>query len=95
MLLDEPVLGLDVKSIIAVKKLLRIHSQAGSTILFSTHILDLMENLCNNVAILDNKKVTLYDGIIGKGKNGLENIYLEVLGNKIQNSLDGYISCFE
>ena len=88
LLLDEPVLGLDVKSIIAVKKLLRIHSQSGSTILFSTHILDLMEKLCNNVAILDNKKITLYNDIIGMDKNGLENIYLEVLGNEIQSSLD-------
>ncbi|MBE2200346.1 MAG: ABC transporter ATP-binding protein [Anaerolinea sp.] len=52
LLLDEPTNGLDPFSASQVKKLLRRRANEGTTVFFSTHILEVAERLCDRLAIL-------------------------------------------
>jgi ABC-2 type transport system ATP-binding protein len=52
LLLDEPTTGLDPMSTRRLKELLQQESQRGTTILFSTHVLETAEQICHRVGIL-------------------------------------------
>jgi len=51
-ILDEPMIGLDPQSIYQLKKAIKKHRDEGSTVVFSTHLLDVAEKLCDRVAII-------------------------------------------
>ncbi|HEV7516342.1 MAG TPA: ABC transporter ATP-binding protein [Thermoanaerobaculia bacterium] len=52
LLLDEPMDGLDVNAQEALKQLLRERAAAGGAVVYSSHILEVVERLCTRVAIL-------------------------------------------
>ena len=52
LLLDEPTTGLDPGSTRRLKDLLRVEVSRGTTVLFSTHVLDTAEEICDRVGIL-------------------------------------------
>ena len=52
LIMDEPFVGLDPKSVYDMKEIMKQMSKEGKTIFFSTHILDVAEKLCNRVAII-------------------------------------------
>ena len=52
LLLDEPTTGLDPGSTKRLKDLLRAEVEQGTTVLFSTHVLDTAEQICDRVGIL-------------------------------------------
>ncbi|MBX3464404.1 MAG: ABC transporter ATP-binding protein [Planctomycetes bacterium] len=52
LLLDEPTTGLDPLSTRRLKDLLREQCRAGTTVLLSTHVLDIAEQICDRVGIL-------------------------------------------
>ncbi len=52
LLLDEPLTGLDVSSSLMVKDLLAALAREGKTILYSSHVLDVVERVCNRVLII-------------------------------------------
>ena len=58
-LLDEPLTGLDPDSIYQVKECMRQHAAKGNIVMFSSHIIDVVENLCQRVAVI--KKGHLHD----------------------------------
>lgn len=81
-LLDEPLTGLDPKSSFKLKELMRDHADMGNTVLFSTHVLEVAEKLCDEIAIIDHG-VIKYQGTLEHLKSmypekSLENIFLEV-----------------
>jgi len=51
-ILDEPMLGLDPQSAFELKPLMREHVKAGNSVLFSTHVLEVAEKLCDQVVII-------------------------------------------
>lgn len=51
--LDEPLLGLDPQSSIELKRIMKQHAQKGNTVFFSSHILEVVESLCDRVGILN------------------------------------------
>ena len=51
-LLDEPMVGLDPKSALALKEEMREHCRAGNTVFFSTHVLEVAERLCDRIGII-------------------------------------------
>lgn len=57
ILFDEPTTGLDIASAFAFRDRVRQLEQEGKTILFSTHILDEVMDLCSDVLILDQGKL--------------------------------------
>jgi ABC-2 type transport system ATP-binding protein len=52
LILDEPLTGLDAKSSAILKEIIRSFARRGKTVLFSSHILDIVEKLCDEIAIL-------------------------------------------
>ena len=84
--LDEPMTGLDPQAAFDLKQLMRQHADEGNTVLFSTHVLEVAEQLCDRLAILKKGELIFYgtiDELKGHspGKN-LEQIYLELAGRK-------------
>lgn len=55
--LDEPLTGLDPKSAYDLKILMREHVSKGNTVFFSSHVLDVVEKVCDRVAIIDKGKL--------------------------------------
>ena len=86
-ILDEPLTGLDPKSAFILKEMMREHADAGNTVLFSTHVLEVAEKLCDKVAII-NKGQLIYSGSMEDMKNefksneSLEEMFLELTNNE-------------
>ena len=81
-LLDEPLTGLDPKSSFRLKEIMREHADQGNTVLFSTHVLEVAEKLCDEIAIIDHGQIK-YHGTLENLKQqypnqSLEQIFLEV-----------------
>jgi len=53
LFLDEPTVGLDPRSARTIKDVLRALAAGGAAVLFSTHILEIAEAMCDRVAIID------------------------------------------
>jgi ABC-2 type transport system ATP-binding protein len=65
LVLDEPFSGLDPLAIGAMAELLADLANAGATVLFSSHQLDLVEDLCQDVVIIDHGRVVLAGELSG------------------------------
>jgi len=57
LIMDEPLAGLDAKSVKVVKEILEIHIENGGAVLFSTHIMEIAEDLCDRIAIMNSGKL--------------------------------------
>jgi len=57
MILDEPFVGLDPKASFLLKEVFKEMVDQGSAIFFSTHVLEVVEKLCNKVAIIKQGKI--------------------------------------
>jgi ABC-2 type transport system ATP-binding protein len=61
LILDEPTVGVDAQSRHAIFEALHQLNREGTTILFTTHIMEEAEKYCRRVAILDQGKVVALD----------------------------------
>jgi ABC-2 type transport system ATP-binding protein len=59
LVLDEPFSGLDPIAITAMAELLAELAAAGATVLFSSHQLDLVEDMCDDIVVIDHGRVVL------------------------------------
>lgn len=57
LILDEPIAGLDAKSVRVVKEILDLHVENGGSVLFSTHIMEIAQDLCDRIAIINKGKI--------------------------------------
>jgi len=57
LILDEPLAGLDAKSVRVLKEILDLHTENGGSILFSTHIMEIAEEVCNRIGIIHKGKI--------------------------------------
>ena len=64
IILDEPFSGLDVSAALMFRALLQELAQGGRMILFSSHVLEVVEKLCSKVVILHRGKVVAQDSIV-------------------------------
>ena len=87
-ILDEPLTGLDPDSIFQVKECMKQHAQAGNIVFFSSHIIDVVERICDRIAIIRKGQIlathTLAE-IEASGKS-LETVYMETI--KAENAPD-------
>lgn len=90
LLLDEPATGLDTTSIIALKRFLGLLAKSGTTIILTTHIIDLIEKLCNSVIMLHNNKISKFDNMKNRSKVEIETLYVDYIGADI-NSIIGKV----
>lgn len=83
ILMDEPFVGLDPLASHQLKQTMRAFCDAGGTIFFSTHVLEVAEKLCDRVAIIKNGTL-VRSGLIEKvrGDASLETVFLELEGGQ-------------
>ncbi|MGE4584055.1 MAG: ABC transporter ATP-binding protein [Sphaerochaeta sp.] len=84
LILDEPMVGLDPKASFILKQLLKEYAQQGNTVFFSTHVLEVAQNLCDTLGIIKEGSL-LYFGsfeeLQSKGNGNdetLEQLFLEL-----------------
>ena len=79
-ILDEPLVGLDPRSAFTLKRMMREHADAGNTVFFSTHILEVAEKLCDRVGIIVNGRLIAcgtLDELRSRPGESLESLFLE------------------
>lgn len=81
-LLDEPLTGLDPSSSFKLKQMMKEHAALGNVVLFSTHVLEVAEKLCDEIAIINKGEIT-YQGTLEQLKQqypdlSLEEIFIQV-----------------
>lgn len=82
-ILDEPMTGLDPNSFAKLKKIMRERADNGKTVFFSTHVLDVAEKICDEVAIIKGGKLRFYGTLAELRENlgndgSLEELFLEL-----------------
>jgi ABC-2 type transport system ATP-binding protein len=90
LFLDEPTVGVDVQSKNVIIENLFELNRAGTTIVYTSHYLEEAENLCSNLAIIDEGQIITQgalDRIKSKFKSGskLEDIFLELTGKNLRD----------
>ncbi len=79
IIMDEPFVGLDPKASHLLKQIMRQKCDEGAAILFSTHVLEVAEKLCDKVAIIKDGKLVKYGSMDEvKGDDSLEDVFLEL-----------------
>ncbi len=63
IILDEPFAGLDPLNVDRMKELLYERNRAGATIMFSTHIMSDVEELCERVALIADSRLLLFGNL--------------------------------
>src|SRR5256885_6203908 len=79
LILDEPFSGLDVNAALILRSLLRAFAERGKIVLYSSHVLEVVEKVCNKVLILSKGRVVAHDSVarlreIGD-KSSLEDVF--------------------
>ncbi len=87
LLLDEPLTGLDVSSSLVVKDLLSALSRDGKTVLYSSHVLDVVERVCNRVLIIHNGSL-IADGSLESLKDQTKGSTLEEIFRQLTHTAD-------
>jgi ABC-2 type transport system ATP-binding protein len=87
LLLDEPLTGLDVSSSLIVKDLLNALSQEGKTILYSSHVLDVVERVCDRVLIIHQGNL-IADGTLDSLKDQTKGSTLEEVFRQLTHTAD-------
>ena len=92
IVVDEPHVGLDPKSIKILRELFKEYVRRGHTILMSTHTLDAAEALCDRIAIIANGRIaacgTMDELRVGaRQKGGLEEIFMRLTGQHAARNL--------
>lgn len=80
LIIDEPLVGLDPRSARLVKDTLKRMTQDGVTIFMSTHLLEIVEELCDRIVIIKEGKIVFEQRqTAARSFNGqLESIFLDV-----------------
>ena len=80
-ILDEPLTGLDPTSIHEVKECMKAHAKAGNIVFFSSHIIDVVEKICDRIAIIKKGRIRACTSIKELEEKGisLEEFYLSII----------------
>jgi ABC-2 type transport system ATP-binding protein len=81
---DEPLDGLDANAAVGFKALIQTLAREGKTIVYSSHILDVVERVCERVVIIDKGRLLL-DGrpdelVAAHGSGTLEKLFTQLTG---------------
>lgn len=83
-ILDEPLTGLDPQSAHELKKLMREHCEKGNSVFFSSHVLEIVEKLCDRVVVIKQGKIiaslTMDELHSAEKESSLEEYFLDLVG---------------
>lgn len=81
---DEPLDGLDANAAVGFKALIQTLAREGKTIVYSSHILDVVERVCDRVIIIDKGKLLVDgkpDALVSEHNSGtLEKLFTQLTG---------------
>jgi ABC-2 type transport system ATP-binding protein len=80
LILDEPLAGLDPSGIDAIGEVLVEQAHAGCCVIFSSHQLDQVENLCENVTIIDHGHLVVSGRVDDLATSGARRLVVRVEG---------------
>ncbi len=86
LVLDEPFIGLDARTVAILKGIIREHVRNGGSVLFSTHIMEVAEKICTKVGIIHRGRLVA-EGSVEEltsmvKASDLEEIFLKVTGEE-------------
>ena len=81
LVLDEPLAGLDPAGIDAIGEVLLERAHSGRCVLFSSHQLDLVEDLCESVAIIDHGRLVASGTVDELAASGARRLAVRVEGD--------------
>jgi ABC-2 type transport system ATP-binding protein len=85
LILDEPLTGLDPQSAFELKEMMKEHCANGGTVFFSSHVLDVVEKICDRVGIIDKGNLIAVGTVDELRKNkdtSLESFFLSITAKK-------------
>jgi ABC-2 type transport system ATP-binding protein len=82
LVLDEPLSGLDPTGIDAIGQVLVEQARAGCCVLFSSHQLDLVEELCDQVTIIDHGRLVVSGTVDELATSGPRRLVVRVEGER-------------
>jgi ABC-2 type transport system ATP-binding protein len=93
LIIDEPMVGLDPQSAHIVKKVLKDKVKAGLAVFMSTHSLNVVEEICNRVGIINHGKI-IYDDTVEtlhrmkeEKNNTFERLFIELTDTDLEFDL--------
>ena len=86
-ILDEPLTGLDPESIFQVKECMKEHASRGNIVFFSSHIIDVVENICDRIAIIRKGQILCTKTVAEIKESGvpLEQFYMNMIDGNTQS----------
>jgi ABC-2 type transport system ATP-binding protein len=82
LVLDEPLAGLDPGGVDAISEVLREEARRGCSVLLSSHQLDLVEDLCETVTIIDHGRVVVAGEVDDLTTHGDRRLVVRVEGDR-------------
>lgn len=81
VMLDEPFEGVDPVSTRAMRRMLDLFRSGGGTVVLSTHVMDIVERVCDHVGVIHHGRLVA-SGPIDELRNGrrLEEAFIDVVG---------------
>src|SRR5579864_9105828 len=83
LFLDEPLEGVDPVSADVIRRLLTRYTGSGSTVLFSSHVMELVEQICDHVSIIDKGRIVA-TGTTDEVRGGktLQQAFIDLVGGR-------------
>jgi ABC-2 type transport system ATP-binding protein len=98
LILDEPLVGLDAKAARVVKEIVSLHLQQGGSVLLSTHILEVAQNLCIRIGVI-NRGAMVAEGTLEELRTlehaagaSLEEVFLKLTDQEqaVKDAIEGF-----
>ena len=83
LVLDEPFEAVDPVSAALIRDILQRYVAGGGTVVFSSHVMEVVERLCSHVAILADGTIRLSGTLAQvRGNRSLEDVFVQVVGGR-------------
>ena len=96
LIMDEPTVGIDPQSRNYIMEAIRTLNQRGTTVLYVSHYMEEIENLCDRIIIMDHGKILedmqkseLKSKYACQGLHNLEEIFLHITGKELRDEQAG------
>jgi ABC-2 type transport system ATP-binding protein len=84
LVLDEPFEAVDPVSAALIRDILQRYVAGGGTVVFSSHVMEVVQRLCSHVAILADGAIKLVGTLAEvRGERSLEDVFVQVVGGRI------------
>lgn len=84
LVLDEPFEAVDAVSASTIRTILRRFVTAGGSVVLSSHVMALVENLCDHLAVIDKGRVVAAGSVAEvRGEGSLEEAFVRLVGGRI------------